>query len=162
MTRMSTSSVAASVLLLGLATSALAATGEYENMDAMALAQGKTVKTDCSISSQLDGKTYCFGSQPGHEPIHAEPQAQSLQGSRHLYEQALSEFAASQVARVTTARSDHRGGPLHDCCHATGVPRRATRSRASVSRVERSAQPSMRAGLKWRWKASTTFSGPVP
>jgi len=60
---MSTSSVAASVLLLGLATSALAATGEYENMDAVALAQGKTVKTDCSISSQLDGKTYCFGSQ---------------------------------------------------------------------------------------------------
>jgi YHS domain-containing protein len=52
-----------SVLMVGLASAALAATGEYENMDAMALTQGKAVKTDCSISSQLEGKTYCFGSQ---------------------------------------------------------------------------------------------------
>ncbi|HUU67635.1 MAG TPA: hypothetical protein VMW57_10225 [Methyloceanibacter sp.] len=52
-----------SVLMLGLASAALAATGEYENMDAMALAHGQAVKTDCSINSQVDGKTYCFGSQ---------------------------------------------------------------------------------------------------
>jgi YHS domain-containing protein len=49
--------------MFGLASAALAATGEYEGMDAMALAQGKAVKTDCSINSQLQGKTYCFGSQ---------------------------------------------------------------------------------------------------
>jgi len=58
----STASVV-SVLMFGLASAALAATGEYENMDAMALAHGKIVKTNCNISSQLDGKTYCFGSQ---------------------------------------------------------------------------------------------------
>lgn len=58
----STTSVV-SILMLGLASAALAATGEYENMDAMALAHGKAVKTDCTINSQLDGKTYCFGSQ---------------------------------------------------------------------------------------------------
>ena len=39
---------------------------------------------------------------------------------------------------------------------------RAASSRRSVSRVERSARPSMRAGRKWRWNASTTFSSPVP
>ena len=52
-----------SILMLGLASAALAATGEYENMDAMALTHGQAVKTDCNINSQLDGKTYCFGSQ---------------------------------------------------------------------------------------------------
>ncbi len=63
MTRIFSTTATVSVLMLGIASAALAATGEYENMDAMALAQGKVVKTDCSISSQLDGKTYCFGSQ---------------------------------------------------------------------------------------------------
>lgn len=88
MTRMFTSSVAASVLLLGLATAALAATGEYENMDAMALAQGNAVKTDCSISSQLDGKTYCFGSQQAMNQFMQNPKrnlakAHSTYMSRH-------------------------------------------------------------------------------
>ncbi len=41
-------------------------------------------------------------------------------------------------------------------------PRRAASRRASVSRVDLSARPSIRAGRKWRWKASTTFSRPVP
>jgi YHS domain-containing protein len=63
MTRIFSTSTAVSVLMFGLASAALAATGEYENMDAMALAHGNVVKTDCTISSQLDGKTYCFGSQ---------------------------------------------------------------------------------------------------
>ena len=56
-------SAVAGLFLLGMTTAALAATGEYGNMDAMALAQGQVIKTDCSISSQVDGKTYCFGSQ---------------------------------------------------------------------------------------------------
>lgn len=42
------------------ATAALA--GEYTNYCAMGLASGKKIQTDCSISSQLEGKTYCFGS----------------------------------------------------------------------------------------------------
>ena len=54
-------SAAVSVLMFGLA--AHAATGEYENMDAMALTRGQAITTDCTISSQLDGKTYCFGSE---------------------------------------------------------------------------------------------------
>lgn len=54
---------AVSVLMFGLASAAHGATGEYENMDAMALTRGQAVTTDCSINSQLDGKTYCFGSE---------------------------------------------------------------------------------------------------
>ncbi|MGH6866753.1 MAG: hypothetical protein ACREDO_11435 [Methyloceanibacter sp.] len=42
----------------------------------MALAQGKAVKTDCSISSQVDGKTYCFGKPGGDGSVHAEPKAE--------------------------------------------------------------------------------------
>lgn len=63
MRRTFSTSAAISVFMLGFASTALAATGEYEKMDAMALAQGQVIKTDCSITSQLEGKTYCFGSQ---------------------------------------------------------------------------------------------------
>ncbi len=66
-------SAAISVLMLGLASAALAATGEYGNMDAMALAQGQIVKTDCSISSQLEGKTYCFGNEEAKDAFMKDP-----------------------------------------------------------------------------------------
>ena len=56
-------SAMAGALLLGMATAALAVTGEYGNMCTMGLATGKQIKTDCSINAQLEGKTYCFGSK---------------------------------------------------------------------------------------------------
>lgn len=68
MTRTFKISAAVSVLMLGLASAALAAIGKYGNMDAMALAQGKVVHTNCSIAAQLGGETYCFISQ---ESMHA-------------------------------------------------------------------------------------------
>jgi YHS domain-containing protein len=43
------------------ATAAIA--GEYSNYCTMGLATGKKIQTDCSVSSQLEGKTYCFGSK---------------------------------------------------------------------------------------------------
>ena len=43
-----------------IATAAMA--GEYKNYCAMGLASGKKIQTDCSISSSVDGKSYCFGS----------------------------------------------------------------------------------------------------
>ena len=49
--------VVAGAFLLGMATAALAVTGEYDNMCTMGLALGKEVKTDCSINETLDGKT---------------------------------------------------------------------------------------------------------
>jgi len=51
-------SALAGAVLLGMATAALAVSGEYDNMCTMGLAMGKEVATDCSISSQLGGKTY--------------------------------------------------------------------------------------------------------
>ena len=68
MTRTFKISAAVSVLMLGLASAALAATGKYSNMDAMALAQGQVVHTNCSIAAQFGGETYCFISQ---ESMHA-------------------------------------------------------------------------------------------
>ena len=63
MTRTILKSVVAGAMLLGLATAAWAATGEYDNMCTMGLALGKDIKTDCSINETLDGKTYCFGNE---------------------------------------------------------------------------------------------------
>jgi len=53
----------AGAFLIGMATAALAVTGESNNMCTMGLATGKDIQTDCSISSQVQGKTYCFGSK---------------------------------------------------------------------------------------------------
>jgi YHS domain-containing protein len=58
---------------LMLATAAVAATGEYDNMCTMGLAMGKEVKTDCSISGQIDGKTYCFGSEEAKTTFMKDP-----------------------------------------------------------------------------------------
>jgi YHS domain-containing protein len=43
--------------------SAIAATGEYDNMCAMGLALDTKVETDCSVNAEIDGKTYCFGNE---------------------------------------------------------------------------------------------------
>ena len=56
-------SAVAGALLLGMATAALALTGEYSNMCTMGLALGKDIQTDCTVNAQLQGKTYCFGSK---------------------------------------------------------------------------------------------------
>ena len=56
-------SVVAVAFLLGMATAALAVNGEFGNMCAASLAAGKDTQTDCSINSQIEGKTYCFGSK---------------------------------------------------------------------------------------------------
>jgi YHS domain-containing protein len=53
-------------LISALAGAMLFATGaaaaEFDNMCAMGLALGKDVHTDCSISGEIGGQTYCFGS----------------------------------------------------------------------------------------------------
>ena len=63
MVRAYVTSAMAGAFLLGMATAALAVTGEYGNMCTMGLAMGKQIKTDCSINAQVQGKTYCFGSK---------------------------------------------------------------------------------------------------
>ena len=47
------SALAAGAFFLGMATAALAVTGEYDNMCTMGLANGKDIKTDCSVNTQI-------------------------------------------------------------------------------------------------------------
>ena len=75
------SALAGTVLL---ATSAIAATGEYDNMCAMGLAMGKEVKTDCSINGQIDGKTYCFGSEEAKTTFMKDPQGNLAKAKEHM------------------------------------------------------------------------------
>jgi YHS domain-containing protein len=63
----------AGAFLLGLATAALAVTGEFGNKCAMSLANGKDTPTDCSISDSYKGKTYCFGSEEAHKTFMKSP-----------------------------------------------------------------------------------------
>ncbi len=51
------------VVLLGTATVALAAEAKFEGECVMGLALGKDIKTDCSVNTVNDGKTYCFGNE---------------------------------------------------------------------------------------------------
>ena len=86
MVRSYITSAVAGAFLLGLTTAALAVTGEYGNMCTMGLASGKDIQTDCSINSQIQGKTYCL--QGGHDPIHGGPVRQSRQGAGLLFKEA--------------------------------------------------------------------------
>ena len=45
-----------------LALASVAFAGEFKDECAWGLANGKHVKTDCKIHSEIDGKTYCFSS----------------------------------------------------------------------------------------------------
>ncbi|MGD9503239.1 MAG: hypothetical protein AB7V40_12220 [Methyloceanibacter sp.] len=67
-------STIAGAFLLGMSSAALAASGEYDNMCAMGLALGKDVETDCSISGQIGGKTYCFGSEEAKTDFMKDPE----------------------------------------------------------------------------------------
>jgi YHS domain-containing protein len=64
---------AACAFVLGLATAALAATGEFDNLCAEGLSLHKQVKTDCSVNATLDGKTYCFGNDQAKQDFMKNP-----------------------------------------------------------------------------------------
>jgi YHS domain-containing protein len=81
-------SAVAGAFLLGFATAALAASGEFGNQCSMALAMGKDVQTDCSINGQYLGKTYCFGSTEAMGEFMKNPKdnltkAQTYYSSKH-------------------------------------------------------------------------------
>jgi len=60
--------------VLGLATAALAVTGEFDNLCSQGLAQGQKVETDCSVNAQIGGKTYCFGSEEAKATFMKDPE----------------------------------------------------------------------------------------
>ena len=67
-------SAVAGAALLGMSTAAFAVSGEFGNMCAMGQAMGKDVATDCSISGQIGGKTYCFGSETAKTDFMKDPE----------------------------------------------------------------------------------------
>jgi YHS domain-containing protein len=88
MARAYITSAVAGAFLLGMATAALAVTGEYGNMCTMGLASGKDIQTDCSVNAQVQGKTYCFGSQSALTQFMADPsghlaKAQTYYSKKH-------------------------------------------------------------------------------
>jgi YHS domain-containing protein len=89
-------SAVAGALLLGLATAALAVTGEFSNMCTMGLASEKDIQTDCSINSQLEGKTYCFGSK--------EAMAEFMKNPKENLAKATTYYSKKQPAARMTAR----------------------------------------------------------
>jgi YHS domain-containing protein len=64
----------AGVFALGLATTAFAATGEFDNLCAQGLATGQKVETDCSVNAQIGGKTYCFGNEAARAEFMKDPE----------------------------------------------------------------------------------------
>jgi YHS domain-containing protein len=75
-------------LMLGLATTAYAATGEFSNMCSWGLANHKDVPTDCSVNTTVKGKTYCFSSQEAKDNFMKNPtsnlsKAESFYKSEH-------------------------------------------------------------------------------
>ena len=74
MTRTYLVSALAGAALLGFSTGAIAAVaGEFGNYCAMGLTKGEKKLTDCSISSKIDGKTYCFGSEEAKTTFMKDP-----------------------------------------------------------------------------------------
>jgi len=75
MKRTTVISALAGAFALGLVTTALAATGEFDNMCTQGLASGKEVKTDCSVNTSYEGKTYCFGNDQAKQDFMKDPKA---------------------------------------------------------------------------------------
>jgi YHS domain-containing protein len=68
-------SALAVAFMLGFATTAYAATGQFSNMCSWGLANHKDVPTDCSVNTSIKGKTYCFSSQEAKANFMKNPTA---------------------------------------------------------------------------------------
>jgi YHS domain-containing protein len=68
----------AAMLALSMGT-AFAADGEFGGECVMGLALGKDVKTDCSVNTVYDGKTYCFGNETARDLFLKKPSEFLLQ-----------------------------------------------------------------------------------
>jgi len=64
-----------------MSTAAMAVTGEFGNMCALNLAQGKKVDTNCSVNGEIGGKTYCFISEAAKTTFMKDPQTNIAKAS---------------------------------------------------------------------------------
>jgi len=86
--------------MLGVATTAYGATGEFGNMCSWGLANHKDVKTDCSTNSEFRGRTYCFSSRESQTNFMKDPSG-NLAKAESFYKSAK----ASQTERLQRLHS---------------------------------------------------------
>ena len=90
---------AASAMTPAPAATAAPVKGEFDNSCTMGLAEGQTVKTDCSVNwTDTDGKVYCFSSEASKEAFLKNP-AENIQKAREFQ---LSKAAGSGKAKDFT------------------------------------------------------------
>jgi YHS domain-containing protein len=65
--------VAGAAVVVASGISAKAAEGEFGSECVMGLAFGKDIKTDCSVNTVYNGKTYCFGNETARELFLKKP-----------------------------------------------------------------------------------------
>jgi YHS domain-containing protein len=65
--------VAGAALVAASGISAKATGGEFGGECVMGLALGKDIKTDCSVNTVYNGKTYCFGNETARELFLKKP-----------------------------------------------------------------------------------------
>jgi YHS domain-containing protein len=74
----------AAALLLGLSLPAPAASeAEFDGECVMGLAFGKDIKTDCSVNTVYEGRTYCFGNETAKQLFLKKPDEFLLKA--HVY-----------------------------------------------------------------------------
>ena len=74
----------AAFLVLGLGVGAAAAGDpEFDGECVMGLALGKDIKTDCSVNTVYNGRTYCFGNETAKTLFLKKPDEFLLQA--HVY-----------------------------------------------------------------------------
>ncbi len=71
--------------LLGIST--FASAGEMGDECAWGLANGKHVKTDCSVNMEKDGKTYCFSNDKAKEAFMKDPET-NMKKAKKVYGRA--------------------------------------------------------------------------
>ena len=69
-------------LALGVG-AAVAGDAEFDGECVMGLALGKDIKTDCSVKTVYDGRTYCFGNETAKQLFLKKPDEFLLQA--HVY-----------------------------------------------------------------------------
>jgi len=90
-------------------TPATAAKGEFDNSCAMGLAEGQTVKTDCSVNwTAEDGKVYCFSTETSKEAFLKNP-AENLAKAKEFF--LAKDLAKDSAAPAAAAPSGGAAKP---------------------------------------------------
>jgi YHS domain-containing protein len=101
MRRIASKYAVAAALLLALSLPAAAAAGEaeFDGKCVMGLALGKDIKTDCSVSTVYNGKTYCFGNETAKQLFLKKPDEFLLQAQIYYSSKQPSEGVATSPAK---------------------------------------------------------------